>query len=274
MSNRRWIDKRRCVIFGTNVRNDGNKNIAGVEICDSYIRVKHVQWILDLLKQSLSETFGIKFQRCSIDFEMFESMMHHFQQTTESKHRIALHFLKCESVKIYQPSKYNIQNVCEISIEFDHVYHVYSMLKANISSLQNIYVDGPCVLASPPTNNLLNLGYVNIILTTSDQLHRIVIDLPTPFATSLVDEIIQNNPNLTTFIMNKCDELLVRDKTFVQAIQNIILVSTELNHVHNAAMSDILLAFILPLLPYIPRWFASKTYVNQLQLCHEMFVNI
>lgn len=261
------LDDRRSVKINE------NGNIVGVELYDSYVNVKNTQWIVDKLRKSTSEQFYMKFKRCYVNLNVLETMVHHFQRTTESKHRIALQFPDCDlnlgSLNTEQ-SKYAMENVDELAIDFHHFFPFYWFLQRYLPSLQYITVFESLVKDTPIRN--ANFVLITQILWQSTTLRGIHINIPRFLVTNCVDDTIRNNHNLESFIVNGRDEILERNRKFIQSVQDVMHLASETSNTHASSITDILLAFVIPLLPYVPRWFSSQEYVKQVRLCNEMFL--
>ncbi len=256
-------DDRRWVKFNE------TKNIVGVELYDSYVSVKTTEWIVDKLKKSTSERFYTKFERCYVNFEVFQEMVHHYQETSNSKQQLALWFCECNITTTTMP-EYLIKHIYDIVLDYHNIFYVSPTIRENISSLQHIQINRIEV----PKECLNSDDIPQQVFLRFTQLRSLTLNYLNSYVPlkHLIDRIIQNNPNLTSFIVNGRDEILERTKQFVQSIQSTMQLAHETSNTHASSIQDILLAFVVPLLPYVPRWFSSQEYVKQASLCNEMFL--
>lgn len=263
------------------VKTDNNGNIVGVELYDSYVNVKNTQWIVDKLRRSTSDQFYLKLKRSYINFDVLQSMVHHYQETANSKQHFILRFDECKFENTPHRRIHIMQNVGDLSIDCDNLLCVWSMIKENLTSLQHIQItnidrDQREEFTTDDMDKMAGRGVLNYMLRCCTNLKEIRLDIvsQTKMENWRVDEIIEKHNQLETFIVNDRDELHEHNRSFIQSMQGVICLAQETNHAHSNSIQDILLAFIIPLLPYVPRWFSSQEYVNQLRLCNEMFLDL
>lgn len=256
------------------VRFDDCKQITGVDIYDSYICVKNTKWIMNKMNQrnqTVISPFFMHFTRCYVDFEVLESTIHHYQTMNNSNQKIELHFDGCTYRYPFQNlGKYNIQNISKLFfstksvIDFNDMEFmdicIATLMNANKQCLQYIELNSK-IISSNVTNTLVDLHELR-------QLK--IVCHPAELNNNFIQTMLQNNPDLEHCWIGGEDEIHKRNIKFIQSIINIMHMADQTKHAHNESIVDILLAFILPLLQFVPKWFPI-TYKDQSQLCIDIY---
>ncbi len=130
---------------------------------DSYVSIKHSQWILDQITQSVTQSsskkFAMSFHNCYIQFDVLQSMIHHRQETGHIRGKqFVLHFEKCVFQKPISPNcgfnisnptcGFNMQNVREITLNQTSIdehleYYITGLIECNQQTMQTVMLRFP-----------------------------------------------------------------------------------------------------------------------------------